>query len=105
MCFTTSRPPRDRFSSPTWPRAWTFRPLIVLEHNPRNWLAMRILSRHPFDRDAVFLRHEESVALLESAKLETRTDFIVFFPGLLRPLRFLESHCAGFRWPAVRLHR
>jgi 2-polyprenyl-3-methyl-5-hydroxy-6-metoxy-1,4-benzoquinol methylase len=69
--------------------------LVVLEHNPRNWLVMRILARHPFDRDAVFLRHEESVALLESVKLKAHTDFIVFFPGMLKPLRFLEP---ALRW-------
>lgn len=62
----------------------------ILEHNPRNWPVMRILARHPFDQDAVFVRHEEAEALLSSVNLDPRTDFIVFFPGPLRPLQFLE---------------
>ncbi len=64
--------------------------MVVFEHNPLNWIVMRMVEKHPFDANAVFLPHRESISLLESARLKTRLDFIFFFPGFLRPLRFLD---------------
>lgn len=44
--------------------------VVVFEHNPRNPLTMRVVNRCPFDRDAVLLRAEQTMALLTGAGLQ-----------------------------------
>ena len=69
--------------------------LVVFEHNTWNPLVMSIVTRHPFDRDAVFLSPREAATLVRNAGLEPCVDFIVFFPAFLRAFRFLEP---SLRW-------
>ena len=64
--------------------------LVVFEHNTWNPLVMNIVTRHPFDRDAVFLSPRAAGKLMRDVGLAPRIDFIVFFPAFLRVFRFLE---------------
>jgi SAM-dependent methyltransferase len=68
------------------------------ENNPWNPGTRYIMSRVPFDRDAILLRPSEARALLERGGFEVlRTDFLFIFPRWLKWLRWLE--CPLARWP------
>lgn len=62
------------------------------ENNPWNPGTRYIMSRIPFDKDAVTLTARESQSLLESAGFEVlRVDYRFYFPRCLGVLRFCES--------------
>lgn len=61
------------------------------ENNPWNPATRYVMSRIPFDRDAITLTPPEARSLVESAGFEVvRTDFLFIFPRLLSALRRLE---------------
>jgi SAM-dependent methyltransferase len=61
------------------------------ENNPWNPGTRYVMSRIPFDRDAVMLSSREATRLLRKADFEiVRTDFLFIFPRLLKPFRILE---------------
>lgn len=61
------------------------------ENNPWNPGTRYVMSRIPFDKDAITLSYRETQRLLHSAGFELlRTDFLFIFPRSLRILRPLE---------------
>ncbi len=65
------------------------------ENNPWNPGARLVMSRIPFDRDAVMIRPGEARLLLRATGFEVvRTDFLFIFPRFLRWLRWGEPHLA-----------
>jgi SAM-dependent methyltransferase len=61
------------------------------ENNPWNPGTRYVMSRIPFDRDAITLNVREARRLLVHAGFGLlRTDFLFIFPRLLKPLRALE---------------
>jgi SAM-dependent methyltransferase len=63
------------------------------ENNPWNPGTRWVMSRIPFDRDAIPLSAIEARKLLGAAGFElVRTDFLFIFPRSLRKLRPLEQH-------------
>ena len=63
------------------------------ENNPWNPGTRWVMSRIPFDRDAIPVSALEARRLLADAGFELiRTDFLFIFPRFLKPLRALESH-------------
>jgi SAM-dependent methyltransferase len=68
------------------------------ENNPWNPGTRYVMSRIPFDRDAITLKPHEARRLLVAGGFEVlRTDFLFIFPRTLRWLRGIEPHVA--RWP------
>jgi SAM-dependent methyltransferase len=66
------------------------------ENNPWNPGTRYVMSRIPFDRDAVTLPPPEARGLLARGGFEVlRTDFLFIFPRPLRALRVLEPLAAG----------
>lgn len=62
------------------------------ENNPWNPGTRYVMSRIPFDRDAITLSAPEARGLLREAGLQVlRTDFLFIFPRLLSPLRAFEG--------------
>jgi SAM-dependent methyltransferase len=67
------------------------------ENNPWNPGTRYVMSRIPFDRDAITIPPPEARILLKKSGFEIiRTDYQFFFPRMLKSLRFLESHLSGF---------
>jgi SAM-dependent methyltransferase len=67
------------------------------ENNPWNPGTRLVMSRIPFDRDAITLSGRASRRMLRAAGFEIlRTDFLFVFPRFLRPLRALEPHLIPF---------
>ena len=63
------------------------------ENNPWNPGTRLVMSRIPFDRDAITLTPLESQKLLKSAGFKIlRIDFLFIFPKIFRWLRFIEPH-------------
>jgi SAM-dependent methyltransferase len=61
------------------------------ENNPLNPGTRLVMSRIPFDKDAVTLTSREARRMLRAAGFEIlRTDFLFIFPRLLRGLRVIE---------------
>jgi len=68
------------------------------ENNPWNPGTRYVMSRLPFDRDAVTLTANVARRLVRAGKFEVvRTDFLFIFPRVLRRLRGIEPHIS--RWP------
>lgn len=66
------------------------------ENNPWNPGTRYVMSRIPFDRDAITLPPPESKRLLRAAGFEVlRTDFLFIFPHFLRWLRSLEPRLSA----------
>lgn len=66
------------------------------ENNPWNPGTRYVMSRIPFDRDAITLTPPEARRLLRAGGFEIlRTDFLFIFPGFLSPLRKLEPAFAA----------
>jgi SAM-dependent methyltransferase len=66
------------------------------ENNPLNPGTRLVMSRIPFDRDAITLRIGESKQLLREAKFEViRADTLFYFPRSLRIFRPLEPLLSG----------
>lgn len=61
------------------------------ENNPWNPVTRYAMSRVPFDRDAVLVWPAQARRLMREGGFEVlRTDFVFFFPNLVRGLRGLE---------------
>ena len=66
------------------------------ENNPWNPATRFVMSRIPFDRDAITISPPEARHLLRKAGFEiVRSDYLFFFPRALRWLRPLEQRFAG----------
>ncbi len=63
------------------------------ENNPWSPAARYVMSKIPFDRDAIMVWPSEARRLMQHAGLTpVRTDFCFIFPKFLRSLRCLEPH-------------
>ncbi|MGB8413433.1 MAG: methyltransferase [Candidatus Binatus sp.] len=70
--------------------------LALWENNPWNPGTRYVMSRIPFDRDAITLSPPESRRLVRAAGFEVlRTDCLFIFPHFLRWLRALEPHLSA----------
>jgi len=68
----------------------------LCENNPWNLGTRLVMSRIPFDKDAVMLRAGEARRLLGGVGFEVlHTDFLFFFPRALAVLRRLEPALCG----------
>lgn len=66
------------------------------ENNPWNPGTRYVMSRTAFDKDAIVLSFLESKSLLSNAGFEIlESNFLFFFPNMLRQLRFLEPYLSG----------
>ena len=71
------------------------------ENSPWNPGARYVMSRIPFDRDAILLSPPQARGLLRAGGFEIlRTDFLFIFPRILSWLRPVESYCARFPFGA-----
>jgi len=86
-------PPAERFSTVNYVYR-SLRPgglFAVWENNPWNPGARYVMSRIPFDRDAIMVRPAEGRHLLRAGHFKIlRTDFLFVFPRMLRCFRGLE---------------
>jgi SAM-dependent methyltransferase len=65
------------------------------ENNPWNPGTRYVMSRIPFDRDAITISAPEARQLLLSRGFEVlRTDFLFIFPRVLSWLRWIEFYCS-----------
>jgi SAM-dependent methyltransferase len=65
------------------------------ENNPWNPATRYVMSRIPFDRDAITLAPPQARALLRAGGFEIlRTDFLFIYPKVLRWLRWTEPYCS-----------
>ena len=72
--------------------------LAFWENNPWSLGARWVMSRIPFDRDAVMLSSRQASELLGSAGLRVgRVDYLFVFPHAFRFMRSIEPHLS--RWP------
>ncbi|MFC1570712.1 class I SAM-dependent methyltransferase [Candidatus Omnitrophota bacterium] len=66
--------------------------IFVFEHNPYNPLTRHVVKNSVFDKDASLLNAGEALRLMrENGMNVVERKYIVFFPGFLKKLRFLES--------------
>jgi hypothetical protein len=66
--------------------------LALWENNPWNPGTRYVMSRIPFDHDAITLNTRQSRRLVMAAGFEVlRTDYLFVFPHFLRWLRTLEA--------------
>ena len=86
-------PPAERRDALDFIRA-SLRPKGIFafwENNPWNPGTRYVMSRIPFDRDAITLSVLEARALVQTSGFNIlRTDFLFVFPRFLKPLRVLE---------------
>ena len=74
------------------------------ENNPWNPGTRYVMSRIPFDRDAITLTPPEAASLLGNAGFQIiHNDFLFIFPKSLRMLRFLEPRLSRFPFGAQYL--
>lgn len=67
--------------------------IVIFEHNPYNPLTRYLVSRCPFDHDAVLLKPSELKKLFSQAGIkDIQYHYTLFFPSQLRWLRFLERY-------------
>jgi trans-aconitate methyltransferase len=65
------------------------------ENNPWNPATRYVMSRIPFDKDAIMLSAREAQQLLRNQGFEIlRTDFLFIFPRALHKLRWIEFFCS-----------
>jgi SAM-dependent methyltransferase len=65
--------------------------LYVFEHNPRNPLVRHVIARTPIDENAILLdANEVQAGLLDSARYEVETDYLMFMPPGITFLRFVD---------------
>ena len=64
--------------------------IYVFEHNPRNPLVRYVVARTPIDRNAILLDSDEvRHGLLDAARYDLETDYLMFMPpglAVLRPI-------------------
>jgi hypothetical protein len=66
--------------------------LFIFEHNGYNPIVRHIVKKCVIDKDANLLTLRTAKNYLLQANFEiTRKDYIIFFPGILKKLRFLEN--------------
>jgi SAM-dependent methyltransferase len=69
--------------------------LYVFEHNPRNPLVRHVIARTPIDANAILLDASEVQAgLLDSARYEVETDYLMFMPPGIKFLRGVDRALA-----------
>ncbi len=69
--------------------------LYVFEHNPRNPLVRYVIARTPIDRNAVLLDADEvQHGLLDTARYEVETDYLMFMPPGITFLRSIDRALA-----------
>lgn len=74
------------------------------ENNPWNPGTRYVMSRTPFDRDAVTLTAAEACNLLQSVGFHIeRTDYLFIFPKSLSVFRWMEPHLSPFPFGAQYL--
>lgn len=67
--------------------------LVIFEHNPMNPLTRLVVSRCPFDEDAVLLQPSELISFLSPSRIRLlRKDYIVFFPPFLKFFQKTEPY-------------
>lgn len=65
--------------------------IFIFEHNPYNPITIYLVNTCAFDADAVLLKKRELIKLLIEAELSINTcRYTLFFPSVLKKLRFLE---------------
>jgi SAM-dependent methyltransferase len=65
--------------------------IFIFEHNPYNFITRYLVNTCAFDADAVLLTKRKLMQLLIEANLSINTSrYTLFFPSLLKKLRFLE---------------
>ena len=72
--------------------------LAYFENNPWNPGTRWVMSRIPFDRDAITLNYKESLSLLKNAGFtatRASTRFIFYFPAAVKFLRPMEPYLEG----------
>jgi len=78
--------------------------LAFWENNPWNPGTRYVMSRTPFDRDAVTLTAREASRLLQSEGFHiVRTDYLFIFPKSLSVFRWMEPHLSPFPFGAQYL--
>ena len=91
-------PPTDRAGALdyVW-RSLRARGIFALwENNPWNPGTRYVMSRIPFDRDAITLTPPEARDFVRRGGFQVlRTDSLFFFPKQLKCLRWMESHLSG----------
>ena len=69
--------------------------LYVFEHNPRNPLVRHVIARTPIDENAILLdANEVQAGLLDSARYEVETDYLMFMPPGIKLLRGVDRALA-----------
>jgi ubiquinone/menaquinone biosynthesis C-methylase UbiE len=69
--------------------------LYVFEHNPRNPLVRHVIARTPIDENAILLdANEVQTGLLDSARYEVETDYLMFTPPGIKFLRAVDRALA-----------
>ena len=69
--------------------------LYVFEHNPRNPLVRHVIARTPIDENAILLdANEVQAGLLDSARYEVETDYLMFMPPGIKLLRSIDRALA-----------
>jgi ubiquinone/menaquinone biosynthesis C-methylase UbiE len=69
--------------------------LYVFEHNPRNPLVRHVVARTPIDANAILLDANEVLeGLLDSARYEVETDYLMFMPPGIKFLRAVDRALA-----------
>ncbi len=69
--------------------------LYVFEHNPRNPLVRHVIARTPIDENAILLdANEVQAGLLDSARYEVETDYLMFMPPAIKFLRSIDRALA-----------
>ena len=65
--------------------------VFIFEHNPYNPITKHLVNTCPFDADAILLRAQETIELLNKSGFDIRSlRYILFFPAFLRKLNKLE---------------
>ncbi len=92
-------PPAQRAETAAWIRD-RLRPggfFALWENNPLSPATRYVMSRIPFDKDAMLLSPRSAARLLEDAGLEVvRTEYLFLLPRWLAPLRVLERWLGWF---------
>lgn len=71
--------------------------IFVFEHNPYNPLTRKVVRSSILDKDASLLEAKETLGLLRGNGIsDIKKRYIVFFPGFLKMLRFLEPMVGSF---------
>ena len=71
--------------------------LFIFEHNPYNPITRTIVKNSITDKDASIIKMNELINILNNAGFSIlKKSYIVFFPKILKSLRFLEPFLSSF---------